>query len=237
MRIVYLGINKIGQRIYDWLIREGENVVALITTKEDLRNIKELKPDLIISAGFRHIIEEDIILLPKLGCINLHKSLLPYNRGANPNVWTILENTLAGVTIHFIDQGVDTGDILAQREVLVDFYDTARTLYEKLEDAQFDLFIDFWPEFKVGKIKAHPQANKGTFHQIKDFKRLRKIDPDRKYRAIDLINQLRAMTFPPFNNCYIKVDGDYYFLNLQLTKTIANPQLVDTEKKLKQYPH
>lgn len=235
MRIVFLGINNIGQKIYDWLLKQGEDVVSLLTKKEDLVYVSDLKPDLIISGGFRHIISEDILNIPPLGCINLHKAYLPYNRGANPNVWTIIESNPAGVTIHFMDKGIDTGKILAQRKVETNFDDTGKTLYEKLERAQFDLFTEFWPDFKIGNFHPCPQPHRGTFHKISDFKQLRRINLNQTYRAIDLLNMLRAMTYPPFNNCYVDLDGETYFLRLEITKADFNPETKDEHNMLCQY--
>lgn len=221
MRIVILGINSFGQRVHDWLVDLGENVVALLTTKEDLERVPELRPDLIISGGFRHILREETLSIPPQGCINFHKSMLPYNRGANPNVWTILEGTTAGVSIHLMDKGIDTGPILAQREVETGFNDNARTLYEKLEQAQWELFLDFWPEYRAGNIEPKPQPHRGTFHQIADFKSIRRINAEDTYRAIDLLNLLRAMTYPPFNNAYVELDGRRYYLKLDVLEADA----------------
>lgn len=235
MRIVFLGINRIGQQIYDWLSEQNENVIALLTNKEELASLSDLAPDLIISAGFRHILSEESLSIPPLGCINFHKAYLPYNRGANPTVWAILQGSPAGVTIHYMDRNIDTGNILTQRKVKTDFGDTAKTLYEKLEQAQFELFIEFWPEFKRGNRQGRTQTNKGTFYQIADFKRLRRIDPNKSYRALDLLNLLRAMTFPPFNNCYVELGGKRYFLRLEITEGSFSSQSKDDKTMLHQY--
>lgn len=216
MRIVYLGLNKIGKRIYDWLLEQGEEVLCLLTSSEQLRLIPELKPDLIISGGFRSIIPKNILDIPKKGCINFHKALLPVNRGANPNVWTILKNTPAGVTIHLMDHGIDSGPILKQREVRFSPADTAGSLYTKLEEAQFDLFRDFWPEFKGGAIQPVKQNAQGTIHKKSDFKNLWQIDLDRTYRAEDFITLLRSLTFPPFKNAYFEKQGKRYYLEIRI---------------------
>lgn len=72
--------------------------------------------DWIISYGYRHIIPEEIIKKTKNPIINLHISYLPFNRGSHPNYWSFKEKTPKGVTIHFIDKGIDTGPILCQKE-------------------------------------------------------------------------------------------------------------------------
>ena len=84
----------------------------LITDSECLDN-----SDFIISYGYRHILKKDILdKFPNMA-INLHISLLPWNRGADPNLWSFLEDSPKGVTIHYLDYGIDTGDILAQQKV------------------------------------------------------------------------------------------------------------------------
>ena len=83
----------------------------------------------------------------------------------HPNVWSIIEETPAGVTLHYIDAGVDTGDIIAQRDVQQTELDTGETLYHRLEQASVELFKEAWPDFRVGKSSRLPQdLTKGTTH-------------------------------------------------------------------------
>ena len=230
-----LGINANGERVHDWLMAQGEEIVALITQSRELEEVTKLSPDVVISAGFRYIVPPEILEVPKNGCINLHKSYLPHNRGANPNIWTVMDGTPAGVSIHRMDEGIDTGPILAQRLVETTFSDTGKTLYEKLEAAQFALFTEFWPKFKAGTVKEIPQDDGGSSHQTADLKAIRKIDLDESYLASDLINRLKAMTFPPFNNCYVEIDGERYFLRIEITKGSFDSDTTDDSGTLRQY--
>ena len=218
MRIVYLGMNAIGKRVHDWLVETGEEIVALCLVAEDLAQVLNLRPDVIISGGFRHILPPDILALPRLGCINMHKSLLPWNRGANPNVWTIIEGSPAGVSIHLMDEGIDTGDVLAQAEVEIFPDDTAARLYKRMEEAQFDLFINFWHRFKQGEIVPVPQSalGDGSFHALRDFRALRRLDLNTIWTAGELITLLRAMTFPPFRNLYFEAGGRRYAVEISI---------------------
>jgi len=197
--------------------------------------VAKLSPDVVISAGFRYIVPPEILAIPTNGCINLHKSYLPYNRGANPNIWTIMDRTPAGVSIHRMDDGIDTGPILAHSLIKTAFSDTGKTLYEKLEAAQFELFTEFWPKFKVGGVNEMPQDDGGSSHRTADLKAIRKIDLDESYLAGDLINRLRAMTFPPFNNCYVEIDGERYFLRIEITKGSFDSETTDDSGTLRQY--
>jgi methionyl-tRNA formyltransferase len=121
--------------------------------------------DFIISYGYRHIIKKPVLDRFKDRAINLHISYLPWNRGADPNLWSFLEGTPKGVTVHFLDEGIDTGDIIAQRYLKYDYEDTLRSFYDKLSVCIEDLFTKVWPYIREGKAKRYKQ---GTYHDLKD---------------------------------------------------------------------
>jgi methionyl-tRNA formyltransferase len=121
---------------------------------------------LVVSHGYRRILRADQIEDGRL--INLHISLLPYNRGADPTLWSVLEGTPAGVTIHYIDPGVDTGDVIAQREVRFDDEDTLKTAYDRLQSELLDLFKQTWPAIAGGTNERRAQRGAGTSHRVKD---------------------------------------------------------------------
>lgn len=216
--IVFLGVNDAGMRVYEWLCeRDGISVHSLLTTKEQLSVIESVEPDYVISCGYRHIVPESILSVPSEGCLNLHAAYLPYNRGANPNVWSIVDETPAGITLHYMDSGIDTGPIVARWEVETDFADTGRDLYRRLEDAQVELFRETWPAVEDGTASAGPQdSNTGTYHETADFRDLCKIDPDAKTTPKALLNRLRALTFPPHENAIIEVDGRQYHVEVNI---------------------
>ena len=98
--------------------------------------------DLIISYNYKHIISEDIIKLFPHKIINLHIGYLPFNRGADPNAWSFIDETQPGVTIHEIDKGIDTGDILIRKKVHIDtYFHTFRSSYDKLNSILQELFV------------------------------------------------------------------------------------------------
>ena len=170
-----------------------------------------------ISIFFGYILRSSTINLFSKGIINLHPALLPYNKGAYPNVWAIVDGTPAGVTIHFIDEGVDTGDIIFQLEVDVEFLDTGESLYRKLEKSMLDLFVEKWEDIKAEKFERRPQPKGGTLHKVKDIQEIDSINPDKQYPARKLIDILRARTFPGYDSAYIMVDGKKYFIRLNIT--------------------
>lgn len=124
----------------------------------------------IISYKYRYILKKDIVKKFQKRAINLHISFLPWNRGADPNLWSFLENTSKGVTIHYIDEGVDSGDILAQQEIKVLPTDTLRTTYDRLCNTIEDLFKQTWPSIRMAKQKYIPQVDIGSSHRLKDRK-------------------------------------------------------------------
>lgn len=134
-----------------------------------LQELLERKVDFIISYRYRHLIKKEIIDHFSGKIINLHISYLPWNRGADPNLWSYLENTPKGVTIHLVDVGLDTGDILIQQLIEDDLEDTLYTSYQKLSEAIENLFILTWNSIIHGELKPVPQnLLEGTTHRTRD---------------------------------------------------------------------
>jgi len=220
LTVVFLGLNDAGQRVYDYLCdRDGVFVHSLLTTREQLQVVETVEPDYLVSCGYRHIVPEDVLEIPSEGCLNLHPALLPYNRGANPNVWSIVEGTPAGVTLHYMDPGIDTGAIVAQREVETDFADTGKDLYQRLEEAQVDLFREAWPEIEADEATATPQDDDaGTYHATDEFDALCELDPEETTTARELLDRLRALTFRPYDNAYVELDGERYYVKVDIER-------------------
>jgi methionyl-tRNA formyltransferase len=218
MDVVFLGVNDIGMRIYEWLCdRDQVNVVALLTEHKQLDLIREKQPNILVSVGFDHLVPSEILNIPSEGALNLHPSLLPHNRGKSPNVWPIVEGTPAGVTLHYMDPEFDTGPIVAQTEIETDFTDTGKSLHQRLETAQYDLFVGTWPAVESGDVDARPQDSEaGNYHTTDDFLELCELDPEREVSVKTLLNRLRALTFPPFNNATISVDGRTYYVDIEI---------------------
>ena len=171
--------------------------------------VKALKPDLGVSVMFGHILPEKFLQLFPAGCVNLHPACLPFNRGVHTNVWSILEGTPAGVTLHRIDRGVDTGPILAQRELTVEAVDTGATLYRKQQAAALTLFKECWADVVAGRCAEQPQdPEAGSRHFLRDLKTTDAIDLDAPTTARAVIDHLRARTFAPHAGaCFAGPDG------------------------------
>lgn len=165
MKILFLGSDP--KPLVPWLQEQGEQVVF---TAEPLTAaiLKEKDPDLVISYNYRHLIKREILDLLKRPAVNLHISYLPWNRGADPNPWSLLENTPSGVTIHLIDEGIDTGAILFQRKVNFAAQDALSNSYQRLQMEIQDLFKQNWQAIKNNHLKPLSQNGSGSFHALKD---------------------------------------------------------------------
>ena len=185
---------------------------------ETRQAISQLRADIALSIFFGYILKPNFIALFPEGVINLHPSYLPYNRGSYPNVWSIIEETPAGATLHYIDAGIDTGSIIAQKQVEVEPIDTGGTLYSKLEQASYDVFIESWAAIRKEKNPRIKQPLKeGTSHRIKDVQSIDPINLDATYTARQLLNILRARTFPPHRGAYfIAEDGRRVNIRVEL---------------------
>lgn len=126
--------------------------------------------NVVISYGYRRILKADVLVTSKRPIVNLHISLLPYNRGAHPLFWAAYDGTPVGVSIHEIDAGIDTGPIIQQKIVEVDLARSSfSTGYSKLRSEVERLFEEHADTILLGLYKARPQTSQGTYHSFKDL--------------------------------------------------------------------
>jgi methionyl-tRNA formyltransferase len=182
-----------------------------ITQPESIKNNDEfrahlttLKPDAIIVVGYGRILPQWMIDLPRLGNINLHASLLPKYRGAAPIQWAIARGEeVTGVTTMRIDAGLDTGDILLQKEIRINPTDTAETLAPTLAAIGADLIVDTLRGLQAGTVRPSPQDHaKATLAPI-----LKKEDGriDFRQTAQEICNRLRG--FQPWPGAFTTFRG------------------------------
>jgi methionyl-tRNA formyltransferase len=173
--------------------------------------------EFIFLAWWPRIIPAYIINAPKTGAINFHPSLLPCNRGKNYNFWTIVENTPFGVTLHFVDEGIDSGDILFQSRIEKHWEDTGETLYLKAKGEMISLFKARYLDIIEGKYARTPQnPEHGQIHYFKELDPASRIYLDRTYKAADLLNLLRARTFTGKPSCYFYDGGKKYEVRISI---------------------
>ncbi len=111
MKLLLLSNNDNIKTLYGWLMEKG-NDVTLYHDPITVDAINHIKPELIISFNYQHIVKEDVINLLGDKIINMHTSYLPWNKGASPNMWSFIDDTPKGVTIHRLEKGLDTGKII-----------------------------------------------------------------------------------------------------------------------------
>jgi methionyl-tRNA formyltransferase len=182
---------------------------AELATAECQERLRASEPEWGFSAGFGYILRRAVFGIPARGTLNVHTSLLPWNRGAHPNVWTIVDETPAGVSMHWIDDGVDTGDLLAQREVPYGWTDTGRTLQTRLLDAAETLVRDTWPPSTSQLTTRRPQPPGGSVHRVADLASLDFLDVDAQMPVRRVLSILRARTYPPHRSAGIHApEGD-----------------------------
>ncbi len=172
MKLLYLTNNENAMELYYWL-KKLEDKVSIYSEPIDLNFVKEINPEMIISYNYNYLIKDDIIEYMKGKIINLHISLLPWNRGFSPNIWSFIDNTPKGVTIHYIDKRLDTGDIIVQKELQFDLKkETFATTYNCLNEEIQKLFQENWDSIKGNKIKPIKQKEIGSYHNKKQLEEL-----------------------------------------------------------------
>lgn len=173
MKILFLSNNDICDDLFYWLNDICLEDIVKFDKKVNLEKIKSINPNLIISYNYRYYITKDIIDYMNNSIINLHISLLPWNKGAYPNIWSFLDDTPKGVTIHLVNEFIDGGDILVQEEIFIDErIETLKSSYNLLHREIQNLFKIHWGSIKDGKIQPMRQCNKGTIHTVSDFKNI-----------------------------------------------------------------
>lgn len=135
-----------------WLYAED------INSAETLNWIQEKSPEVIFCFGWSSLLKQDLLRSAPLGVVGFHPAALPANRGRHPLIWALvlgLEKTAS--TFFFMDAGADSGDILSQREIIIDAEDHARTLYDKVIKSALDQIEEFVPQLAAGAFQRYKQ--------------------------------------------------------------------------------
>ena len=131
---------------------------------EFVEQLRELKPDVMVVVAFGQILTKEVLEVPKYGCINVHASLLPMYRGAAPIQYVILNGEKeTGVTTMFMDEGLDTGDMLLKTVVPITADETGGTLHDKLSAAGAELLIRTLEQMEAGTLQRIPQTGETCY--------------------------------------------------------------------------
>jgi methionyl-tRNA formyltransferase len=247
-KIILMANDKPGVLIAKFLKESGDNIVRLYLHDESARKLSD---DIINNAGCNEIFyakdlkdKDHISTIPKLDAdfiitvywgyllspevfnavkdtVNFHPAYLPINRGWYPHVHSMIDGSMLGVTLHRVDDGADTGPIWVQKKVELSPYDTAKTIYDRLQLEIVELFQNNWGKIKSGVLDPIPQDNsKAVYHKKKELENLDCIDLENKIKIKDLINLLKARSFGNLGFAFYNENGKNIYLNLRLSDSI-----------------
>ncbi len=164
--------------------------------KEDYEEIISLKPDIIITCAYGQIVPEEILNAPRFGCINVHASLLPKLRGGAPIHKSIIYGyDKTGITIMYMDKGMDTGDMISKVEVKIEDTDTVETLHDKLSKVAVPLLMDTLPSIINGTNKREKQNEDEVTYAYNVSRKEEHVDFNKTSKEI--YNQIRGLNSWP----------------------------------------
>lgn len=173
MKILCLYSNECALELFQWLEGQGHETV-LESGRLAAGWCRENRFDLAVSYTYPFIIQNDVINALNDNIVNLHNSFLPYNRGSYPNIWSILEGTPRGVTLHYINSGLDSGDIISQKTVPLEKNATLRSSYEQLDAEAKRMFQEAFPYYQYWNGMRKKCLGTGTYHADREFFLLQK---------------------------------------------------------------
>ena len=188
--------------------------------RSDYQKIVDINPDLIITCAYGQIIPEELINLPKYGCINVHASLLPKYRGGAPIHWAKINGEKkTGVTIMYMDKNMDSGDIISQEELVINNEDTTESLFNKLSILGANLLIETLPsilENNNNRIKQDETLVSYAYNIKREDERINFDD-----YGVNIINKIRGLYSWPLAN--MEIDGiEYKILNAKFEEKKIN---------------
>lgn len=250
-RLIYAGNRKIGLRCLEILLEFGWKPVALLVAagkyaeySDDMINLvndvpilrgksfreaesidmlKSLKPDYLLSVHFPYIIPKEVLEVPRIGALNLHPAYLPYNRGWHTPTWAILDGTPYGATLHWIDEGIDTGPIALRRPLEILPSDTAHSLYQRVLALEEELFREALPLMAGYRLPRIPQEAKGTMHTKRDIAKVQELNLQEQATIEELLTLLRALTTNKWSEAaYFVKDGVRYRVRVEIREESGN---------------
>jgi methionyl-tRNA formyltransferase len=186
MKILFLTNNKVSFPLAEWL-QNQHNEVFISSEKLCLKYLDIIQPELVVSYNYRYIIKAEEISLADNKIVNLHISYLPYNRGAYPNLWSILDNTPKGITIHFVNKELDKGKIIARKEIKISDACTLNDSYRILHEEIQSLFKEIYPAYNEWANMSFTPAEVGSYHSVNDFNRINHLITSWEMTIKDLI--------------------------------------------------
>lgn len=178
------------------------NILCLQPEKisDVLQEINSMQPDVIVTCAYGKILPLELLLIPRCGCINVHASLLPKLRGGAPIHHAIIDGySKTGITIMYMAEGMDTGDMISKREIEIADDDTAESLHDKLMPVARDLLLETLPSILDGTNKREKQDESLATYGFNISRKDEKIDFSKTKRQI--VNQVRGLNSWPGAYC------------------------------------
>ncbi len=207
--------------IDDYLKEEGHHVETT-STKAPFDLPKEEfgdEWDLGISVHYSHILKKEHIEKFTHGVINIHPSLLPHGRGADPCLWSLFDGKPCGITIHWVDEGIDTGNILFQLPVEPSLLETGQSLYSKLISYYKHIFPVFWMSFHEGIKQGNKPLGKVQPKLDQTYKTAKRSHLPVKVGHNTRVSELLALYHREWDNAYVLDEfGNKYIVKLQIER-------------------
>ena len=187
-------------------LKHGIEVFQPVKVREsaNVEYLRKFNADIMIVVAFGQILPKSILDMPKYGCVNVHASLLPKYRGAAPIQWAVINGEeVTGVTTMLMDDGIDTGDMIAKRQVRLDENETGGSLFDKLADVGAKLCVETMDMLLNGTAEFTPQDNEASTHTAMIHKELGEIDWNKS--AVEIERLIRGLN--PWPSAYTHLNG------------------------------
>lgn len=209
------------ESIVDQLCRQVPTVATLRGTEfrspSGIAKLASLDLDYLLSVHFPYLIPGEVLQLARIGALNLHPAYLPHNRGWHTPSWAILENTPYGATLHWMDEGMDTGDLALQRRVEVLPSDTADSLYARVLGLELEILDEAIPLLRAKSLPRIPQRGIGSAHRKSELNLVRQLHLHERTTVGELIRRLRGLTTNREDEAaWFESDGKRYLLQLKI---------------------
>lgn len=229
------GMKMIPSPVKEFALEKGLQVYQpekVKNNEEFINQIKNLNPDLICVVAYGKILPKEILEIPKLGCINVHGSLLPKYRGAAPIQWAVLNgDKTTGITTMYMDIGMDAGDMILKKEVEIGEDETTGELWERLSKLGGDLLVDTIKQIEKGTAPREKQGEDFTIAPMLD-KEMAKINWEEK-SSKEIKNLVRGLN--PIMGAYTFLDEKKYkFWKVQ---SISDEELYVRFPEMKEYSY
>lgn len=229
------GMKMVASPVKEYAIEKNLQVYQPIKVRnnpEFLEEVKKLNPDLICVVAYGKILPQELLDIPKYGCVNVHGSLLPEYRGAAPIQWAVLNgDKKTGVTTMFMNAGMDTGDMILKEEVEIGEDETTGELWDRLKTIGANLLIKTVKEIENGTTTRTKQPEEGTMAPMLS-KEMAKIDWKNK-TANDIKNLVRGLN--PIMGAYTFLDGKK--IKFWKVQTLTENELLEKFQELEEYKY